>query len=338
MKGNKGMAGKALYKKLAEEIGAGESVLIPVILEKLANGDEARVLLATAPPATVEEISKKAQISPERVLSMVGPLFQKGLIFMSRKEGQVRYYRVRSVPQFHDSSVVALDVSREVLSLWQKFMETEWVGYGKKIESLIPKPIVRVVPVNIAFETKTQILAFEDVKNIVDSAKNLAVTKCSCRVINGKCKKPLEVCIQINRAADYALERGTGRKIGKEEAIQLLKLSEEEGLVHITNNTQEVGHVICNCCQDCCMNWPLVRSGMEKFVAPSRFLAKVDAGLCSGCETCKERCFFEAISLLDDKAVIDSQKCMGCGLCMVTCPTEAIGLKEVREVVNSIPS
>lgn len=85
------------------------------------------------------------------------------------------------------------------------------------------------------------------------------------------------------------------------------------------------------------MNWPLVRSGIQKFVAPSRFLATIDAELCSGCETCKERCFFEAISSVDNKAQVDSQKCMGCGLCMVTCSTEAIGLKEVREV-NSIPS
>ena len=331
------MIEKTLYQKIAKEIGAGDSVLISIILQKLMDEEEARVVLAAAPPATVEEISKKTGIPPEQISDMLRLLFRNGLIFFSRKGGITRYYRARTVGQLHDSTAVSLDASREVLNLWKEYMEKEWVGYGKKIESLIPQPIVRVVPVNISFEPKTQILAFEDVKNIVDSAKNLAVTKCSCRVIDGKCKKPLEVCIQINRAADYALERGTGRKIGREEAIRLLKLSEEEGLVHITNNTQEVGHVICNCCQDCCMNWPLVRSGIKKFVAPSRFLATVDAELCSGCETCKERCFFEAISFWDDKAKVDSQKCMGCGLCMVTCPTEAIGLKEVRKI-NSIPS
>ena len=58
----------------------------------------------------------------------------------------------------------------------------------------------------------------------------------------------------------------------------------------------------------------------------------VDAGLCSGCETCLERCYFDAINMEgeDDTALVDDQKCMGCGLCLVTCPDEALSLKEAR--------
>ena len=109
-----------------------------------------------------------------------------------------------------------------------------------------------------------------------------------------------------------------------------MKLSEEEGLVHVADNRQVVGHVICNCCSDCCLNWDVMK-GPKKWVAPSRFEAVVDGDLCTGCETCLDRCFFDAISLNDeDIAVIDSEKCLGCGVCTVTCPTEAITLKEVR--------
>jgi ferredoxin len=323
------MAEKTVFQKLAEEIGAGDSKIIPKIFATLVDEIGGRILLAAAPPATLEEIAEKSGIPRERVEERIAPLFQKGLIFMSHKGGLIRYYRVRNVGQFHDSSAVSLDASRELLDLWKEYMATEWIGYGKKIEQILPRPVVRVVPVNVGIDQKAEILAFEDVKRIVESAANLAVTKCSCRAIDGKCGKPVEVCFQINRAADYAIERGTGRKIDQEEAIRILKMCQEEGLVHVTTNSQEMGHFICNCCNDCCMNWVLLRSGVKKFVVPSRFQAEVDAASCSSCETCLDRCYFNAIRI-EDTAMVDPNKCMGCGLCMPTCPADAIHLKEVK--------
>lgn len=138
--------------------------------------------------------------------------------------------------------------------------------------------------------------------------------------------------MQFGKAADYAIERGTGRKIDKKEAMEILRISEEAGLVHISNNTRSLGHVICNCCEDCCMTWAVDKNDVTKFAAPSRFLAKVDEELCSGCETCLDRCAFKAISMSgeDDSALIDQETCMGCGLCLVTCPEEAISLSAVR--------
>ena len=164
---------------------------------------------------------------------------------------------------------------------------------------------------------------------IIENARTLSVTKCSCRVIDGACGKPLEVCMQVDRAAEYNIERGTGRALSKSEAIDILVMCEEEGLVHTADNRQVVGHVICNCCRDCCLNWS-VMTGPKKWVAPSRFEAVVDPDLCTGCETCLERCFFDAITVDDDLAAVDTEKCLGCGVCTVTCPTEALRLTETR--------
>jgi len=208
-------------------------------------------------------------------------------------------------------------------------MEKEWPGYGRKIMDLLPASIMRVIPVNEGIEPESRILAYDDVIKLIENAKTLSVTKCSCRVIDGACGKPLEVCMQVDRAAEYSLERGTGRALSKSEAIELLKMCEEEGLVHVADNRQVVGHVICNCCKDCCLNWS-VMTGPKKWVAPSRFKAIVDPDLCTGCETCSERCFFDAIAVNDDLAVVNGEKCMGCGVCTVSCPTEALRLKEVR--------
>jgi len=323
------MADMTLCRQLAEAVGAGESPLIKKIFEALVNDDEAKVLLAAAPPATAEEISQKTGLPEETIKSMMKSLFKKGLIFKTKKGEQMKYYRVKNIPQMHDATALTPGISREVLDLWKAYMEREWPEYGRKIMDLLPGSFVRVIPVNESVESGSRILAFDDVIKIIENARTLAVTKCSCRMIDGACGKPLEVCIQVDRAAEYNLERGTGRALSKTEALEMVKMCEAEGLVHVVDNRQVVGHVICNCCKDCCLNWSGM-TGQKKWAAPSRFEAVVDPDLCTGCETCLERCFFDAIAVNDNLAVVNAEKCLGCGVCTVSCPTEALRLKEVR--------
>jgi len=54
--------------------------------------------------------------------------------------------------------------------------------------------------------------------------------------------------------------------------------------------------------------------------------AKVDTAKCTGCESCVEDCPSEAISMVDDKAVIDNDACIDCGVCVDACPVEAISM------------
>lgn len=326
------MQDKTLYEQLAEHIGAGDSKIIPAIFKALADETEARLLLAAAPPATVEELSEKTSIDAAQIETMIDSLFRKGLLFKSKKPDGTRYYRVRHALQFHDSTAVAIDPSQEMLDLWKQFMQTEWDDYSRKIEGALPNSVLRVIPVNVSIEPRTRVLPFEDVRNMIDSARNIAVTRCSCRVIDGACGKPREVCMQIDRAADYAIERGTGRKLNREEAIDMLQMCEEEGLVHVAENKRALGLVICNCCSDCCINWASTRTGLRKFAAPSRFRATVDADACTGCELCVDRCFFDAMTMADGNgvAVVNEDNCMGCGVCQVACLPDAISMEVVR--------
>ena len=323
------MANEKLCRQLAEGVGAGESPLIQKIFEVLVNDDEAKALLAAAPPATTKDIAQKTGIPEGTIKTMMESLFNKGLIFKTKKGEEMKYYHVRNIPQMHDATILTPGISREVLDLWKAYMEKEWPEYGRKIMDLLPGSVMRVIPVNESIELESQILAYDDVVKIIESAKTLSVTKCSCRLVDGACGQPLEVCLQVDRSAEYNLERGTGRALSKSEAIEILKRCEEEGLVHVADNHRVVGHVICNCCKDCCLNWA-VMAGPKKWVAPSRFKAIVDPDLCTGCETCLERCFFDALAVNDDLAAVNPEKCMGCGVCTVSCPTEALRLKEVR--------
>jgi Pyruvate/2-oxoacid:ferredoxin oxidoreductase delta subunit/predicted transcriptional regulator len=326
------MAEKGLCEQLAERVGAGDSRIIAEIFAALTDESEARLLLAASPPATKEELAQKSGLPVDEIERMIDPLFRKGLLFKSKKTDGVRYYRARHLLQLHDSTAVATDPSREMMDLWKRFMAEEWADFSRKFEEKLPNSVMRVIPVNVSVDLNTQILAFEDVTQLIESARSIAVTRCSCRAIDGACGKSLEVCLQIDRAADYAIERGTGRSLTKEEAINLLKMCEEEGLIHVAENKKALGHVICNCCNDCCINWPSVRSDRGKFAAPSRFRAWVDPGECIGCELCLERCFFDAMRMEEegDLAAVDAEGCMGCGLCQVVCPTDAILMQEAR--------
>jgi ferredoxin len=53
--------------------------------------------------------------------------------------------------------------------------------------------------------------------------------------------------------------------------------------------------------------------------------AKVDAGKCTGCESCVSACPVEAISMKGGKASVSDQ-CIDCGACVGECPVEAISL------------
>jgi len=326
------MSEKTLYQQLAEAVGEGESTYIPAIFETLADEKEAKFLLAAAPPATIKEISEKTGLEETEIEKMIDPLFDKGLIYKSRKPDATRYYRVRQIYQMHDATAVMNDPPQKMLDLWKEYMAAEWCDYRTRIEG-DRGPHSRVVPVNVTIDPQTGIMPFDDVKKLIEKASSMAVTRCSCRVIDGACGNEVWNCMQFDKAADYAVERGTGRKITMQEAIDMLKATEDEGLVHVSSNARSIGKVICNCCEDCCMNWPLDKTGSKKnFILPSRFKAEVDTELCSSCETCVDRCPFDAISMEGegDTAVVDPEKCLGCGVCLVTCPVEAMGLTEVR--------
>ncbi|MHB8897008.1 MAG: 4Fe-4S binding protein, partial [Candidatus Geothermincolia bacterium] len=124
-----------------------------------------------------------------------------------------------------------------------------------------------------------------------------------------------------------------GRQVDKAEAMELLKKAEQAGLVHVTMNRAEGTHFICNCCNDCCMTFPMLINRQLKMCDPSRFVASVDTSLCNSCGDCLERCYFGALTMEDESvgAVVEAGACMGCGLCQVVCPTRAIALETARE-------
>jgi len=98
------MVDMALCKELSVAVGAGESPLVPRIFEALVNDDEARVMLLASPPATVEDLAQRSGLSRDAIAGMMDSLFHRGLIFKATKGGEKKFYRVKTIPQMHDST------------------------------------------------------------------------------------------------------------------------------------------------------------------------------------------------------------------------------------------
>ncbi len=318
------------YTELANRIGLGHSERIAGLFEIISDPKEAQILLAL--PSNAHALSQGLGIAQADVNFMLQILFVKGIVFPSSKTDPPSYKMCRDLIQFHDASILWPEAPQAFLDLWQDFMENEWPDVAKTFNKLMPRPFTRVIPVGVTIEAKTHILAFEDVREIIENAKRLSVTKCTCRLTAHKCDRTLEACLQINRGAEYNIARGVGRELTKDQALEIVRKAEEDGLIHVVMNKQNVDQFICNCCPCCCQTMPILIKHNISVIEPSRFAAQVDSDLCTACGTCMERCYFSAIQLVENESArVDPAKCMGCGLCMVTCPTGALSMVEVRE-------
>jgi len=325
------------YAELAGRIGLGQSERIAGIFAMLADTVDADIMLAM--PGQPGEIAAKLGLSEDEVAKRIKELFIKGVAFPNPKTDPPTWRMCRDLVQFHDASLLWPGAPVEFLDLWRDYMDKEWFGLAKTIAKTTPKPFTRVIPVDVSIEARTNVMPFESVKEIIENARSISVTKCTCRLSMRKCERPLEACLQVNKAADYNIARGTGRELSKDQALNLLRECEEAGLIHVTMNRAEADNFICNCCPCCCQTMPVLLKGGIHVIDPSRFVASIEEDSCTGCGTCHDRCYFGAISWSDGEgsaSLVDPEQCMGCGLCMVTCPEDAINLNETRDP-NFVP-
>lgn len=64
-----------------------------------------------------------------------------------------------------------------------------------------------------------------------------------------------------------------------------------------------------------------------KLVQHSGLAPKIKRKKCVGCGECVAHCAQDAISFIDEKAMIDPQKCVGCGECILICPNGLINIQ-----------
>ncbi|MFW6414892.1 MAG: 4Fe-4S dicluster-binding protein [Thermodesulfobacteriota bacterium] len=325
------MTARSPYKEFANKMMHPDSTYIPKIVQSMINDTQAELLLAL--PATAQQLAEDFDMPLSEVQGHLEDMYRKGLTFKKQKQEGLLWRPPMHIAQFHDATIVWPEASEEFYQLWRKYMEEEWPELAPGIAQILQRPFTRVIPVETSIDSdNAQVQVSEHVKEILRSAERIAVTKCTCRLSMQKCDNPLEVCIQINKGADYTIDRGSGREISLEEALSIIDKTEEAGLVHVTMNKADVGHFICNCCGCCCQSFSLLISDGIELCDPSRFVPTVDQETCIGCGSCEQRCWFHAISVGEDNtAEVHTEKCLGCGQCANVCPEGAIVMSELRE-------
>ncbi|WP_026881509.1 4Fe-4S binding protein [Clostridium akagii] len=171
----------------------------------------------------------------------------------------------------------------------------------------------KIVPLDVAIDfVKTE-------------KKDIYVIPCDCKSIEEGCDFDKNVCMSMGSGLNTSSDRGHGKKLNTQEAVELLKHADKEGLIHSLEE-----NAICNCCSCCC--YPLRASkelGLKGKWPAVSYVINLDRESCIGCGICTGRCPQKVFEKQGKTIKIDISKCVGCGVCVSTCPKKALHLQQI---------
>ncbi|NPU84484.1 MAG: 4Fe-4S binding protein [Syntrophaceae bacterium] len=275
---------------------------------------------------TVEEIAARTGMPVEGLKGALMDMARRGQLF-TIKPGGVRYFRM--LPWVFGIYEFQLDsMDREFAEL----NEAYWPHLAKQFFSETPQ-LMQTLAVEETVPSHQEALPYEKVSAIIEKGHSFMVNECICKKEQGllgkPCDRPVHVCLGIALEPGVFDKTPSARILTKEEAYELLKMTEDAGLVHLTGNVQTGHYYICNCCKCCC---GVLRAVNEFGVPASRAVnshhyAEIDGDLCSGCGICADsRCQVGAVVEEGDAYRVVRERCIGCGLCVTACPMEAVRL------------
>jgi Na+-translocating ferredoxin:NAD+ oxidoreductase subunit B len=336
-----------VYRRLQERLDelpvgypATDSGVELRILRRLFTPEEAELaLLLNAVPETAEKIRHRLPgRSVKELERILDRMVEKGAIFGGRmlaRGGAKRYSRAPLVIGMYEAQVDKL-----TKELQQDFEQYGREGFAGTLLGARTKQM-RTVPVNARFVPDRLVGQYDDARRMIEEGEGpWAARNCVCRqgkdLLGEPCRQTSSrrVCLTIGGAARAAVASGEGRALTREETLALMDQAERDGMVLQPSNARDPVF-ICFCCGCCC---GMLRAA-KQFPRPAEYLqsnyhAVVDAGLCSECGTCHERCPMEALHSGDGATAVDLDRCIGCGVCVPTCPTDAVRLRaKARETV-----
>ncbi|MEW6721548.1 MAG: 4Fe-4S dicluster domain-containing protein [Thermodesulfobacteriota bacterium] len=342
-------SGQGIYGRLQKRldrfpIGAPPAESLYEILKRLYTPEEAEVG-ARMPirPASIEGIARRTGKSVEALRPILHRMADKGLVMDFEHRGKVSFLLSPTVLGFFEFAFMRVrgdlpqkEIARHMAAYAHDepdFARSVFAGKTQPGRTLVHED--QVDPADL-----TQVLDYERATDIVRGAKSWAVSLCYCRHVmehEGKaCAKPMDVCTTLNAAADYVIRHGLGRRISREEALDVFARTRSEGLVHIADNVQRRPAFVCHCCGCCCaMLSAINRFKMFDAVVTSPFQASFDASKCNGCGLCAKRCPITAIRIegegKEKRAVLDGGACLGCGVCRPACARGALSMSPRKE-------
>ena len=327
-----------IYARLArflDDLPAGypstESGVELRILRKLFTPAEAELFMhLNLIPETAELAAYRAGLPVATTAARLEEMERKGLVFgLHRPDQPPAYMAQQFVVGFWEGQVNRLD--RELVEDFEAYLPAL-----VDLNVWQQAPQLRTIPIGEAIPIESGALPYERAEELVRAQTDIAVAPCICRqemaLLDEACDKPSETCLSFGASARYFIHTGKGRPITQPEALRILALADQAGLVLQPSNAEDP-LAICACCGCCCgVLRSLKRHPRPAEIAASPYIARHDPALCSGCGDCLARCQMDALTLPDGTAALDRERCIGCGLCVTTCPTGALTLERKPEV------
>ncbi|NIM95845.1 MAG: 4Fe-4S dicluster domain-containing protein [Anaerolineales bacterium] len=178
-----------------------------------------------------------------------------------------------------------------------------------------------------------QVLPIEDVEEVISIADSITRIPCGCRYYTtGKADQRYCFGLGIDMRGilgKYPDASSSLEVLDKEEATQIFRKYDEEGLIH-TIWTAVTPYVIglCNCDRDCTSYKSYIENSGSQSFFRAEYICDIDWDLCNGCKVCMSQCQFGAqyYSSALGKVYISPERCFGCGVCRSVCPLDAINL------------
>jgi ferredoxin len=285
---------------------------------------------------TIEVMSERLEIPPNELTKTLDNMVNKGQIrrFVTFS-GNVRYALMPFVVGIYEDQLERMD--KEFAEIMEEYFEK--TGYSELFGT--QPPVHRIIPVNKAITPELSIFPYDTAENLLENAQSWGVRECICKkhqeLLGEKCQYSKNVCLTFSSLPDAYVESDVTKSLTKQEAIELLKQAEEEGLVHNSMNVQQGHDYICNCCGCCCG----VIRGLTERDQPAAFVKSnyhihIDKELCIACGDCEDRCQFGALEV-EETCEVDLKKCVGCGVCVLTCEDEALILVERADTDKVTP-
>jgi Pyruvate/2-oxoacid:ferredoxin oxidoreductase delta subunit len=355
------MSEKLWYKVARNFIKAGRlpirvSDIITEIMQTLLTEEQAKfITILKKPSYNIAEIKLLTDMDDESLNNMLNDLMKIGVIsgIKSRSTGVMVYRKTPLLPGIIEFTLMrgetndrAKNLARLYSKLYKQVVQDTQNNYEQMVQEFKNGPSLdRVIPVEEEITMKEElVLHLEEVSKLIENYDPIGVTVCYCRHKKDLLDEPCETtkerrnCFAFGRNAEFLISQGFAEKISKQEAIEIMKKAEDDGLVHkVFHSNLDINKDldgICNCCKCCCGTFLLHYSGAVPLMDLTSHLARVDEDLCSGCGTCQQSCAAEAVELIDTVAVVNRERCLGCGVCAHLCPENAITLErtEMRRV------
>ena len=290
------------------------------ILEPIVDDDMCKVMLHMKldTPRTTEELAKRCKASVEWTREQLEKLNEAGVCrTMEGLNGaKAGWYYPIWVPGIMEGILSNNEQCERYPDLGACFEEYT----RRRIAMVAPvmqngkqgMMFMRVMPVMSAIENNSKTASYDEVRTLVEKASAISVGPCSCRrsrrLIGEGCGHLEEdMCMYLNDNAINYSRLGSHRLITKEEAYEILKRAEDNGLVHEINQTPgfEDTTAICNCCGCSCYALRIANYFRSAKSIQSNFLAKVDKNKCVACGQCVENCQTNALKLGQKCSTVD---------------------------------